>query len=779
MKAIGGIGVSVSIKEQYDVVVCGGGLAGFCAAVAAARQGMNTCIIQDRPVFGGNSSSEIRVTPHGAAQFHAYARETGIISELLAEERAANHEKVRENGWTNSVWDMTMYDMAMSTPNLAFHLNSTVTEVVMDGPRKISAVKVKIAGAETELTVQGKVFIDSTGDGVVADKAGCEWRWGTEGRDEFGEPHAPSRASKDTMGSSIHFRAKDMGRPVPFRAPEWAVKHEDPAYFYKQGRHFYDLVSGYWWIEIGVPWNTIYDNEQIRHELTRHTLGIWDWIKNRDPELKEKAANYALDWIGQVPGKRESRRIIGRYFMTEHDPANKTVFPDEIAYGGWFIDLHTAGGLLAPTAEPASAEGYSETSDYAIKSYCGPYGIPLRIMIPKDVDNLLTAGRNVSVSHAALGTVRVMATTALMGQAAGTAAAFALRNGIGVADVPDACMTEVQQRLLRDGCFLPNVRNEDPGDMARVAYAEASSAASVYGVGPESSDRTGGFRPFALEETAEPLTCRRGQWIAVGAEEIHALAVCLSNGTDSVQKVEAALVPVDHIWDYRAEPYPPLATATLDVPPGNKVWIEWPVMIGADDGLVPGTYARLDLMANPNVEWHMAGTILPGHVSAFEMGAGRMRRYRDGGTLSFRIDPPQPSYGASNVLSGVARPYDFTNVWRSDPARPLPQWIGLQWETPRRIGRVELAFPGHLFREYHGYPPFYRDPQCPKEYAVEAYANGEWRELVRVRDNFRQRRAHDFPNGVFASRLRVVVYATNGDPSAAVSEIRCYAPESR
>ncbi|WP_039838938.1 FAD-dependent oxidoreductase, partial [Paenibacillus sonchi] len=258
---------------------------------------------------------------HGAAQFHAYARETGIISELLIEERALNHEPILENGWTNSVWDMVLYNLAVSTPNLTLHLNSTVTEVHKDAERHISSVTVRVAGAETQIAIEGRVFIDCTGDGVVADLAGCEWRWGSEGREEFSEPHAPLAASGDTMGSSIHFKAKDMGRPVPFAAPDWAVRHEDPAFFYDQGRHFYDLAAGYWWIEIGIPWNTIYDNEHIRHELTRHALGIWDWIKNRDPLLKEKAANYALDWIGQVPGKRESRRVLGRYFMTEHDPA--------------------------------------------------------------------------------------------------------------------------------------------------------------------------------------------------------------------------------------------------------------------------------------------------------------------------------------------------------------------------------------------------------------------------------------------------------------------------
>ncbi|WP_208810753.1 FAD-dependent oxidoreductase [Paenibacillus jilunlii] len=760
-------------QEAYDVVVCGGGLAGVCAAVAAARQGASVCIIQDRPVLGGNSSSEIRVTPHGAAQFHAYARETGIISELLIEERALNHEPILENGWTNSVWDMVLYNMAVSTPNLTLHLNSTVTGVHKHAERHISSVTVRVAGAETQITAEGQVFIDCTGDGVVADLAGCEWRWGSEGREEFSEPHAPLAASGDTMGSSIHFKAKDMGRPVPFEAPDWAVRYEDPAFFYDQGRHFYDLAAGYWWIEIGIPWNTIYNNEQIRHELTRHVLGIWDWIKNRDPLLKEKAANYALDWIGQVPGKRESRRVLGRYFMTEHDPAGRTVFPDEIAFGGWFIDLHSTGGLLAPTAEPSAAEGYAETSEYAIKSYCGPYGIPLRILMAKDADNLLLAGRNVSVSHAALGTVRVMATTALLGQAAGTAASVALRRGREACSLEEADIREVQQILLREGCFLPNCRNEDPGDVARSARARAGSSARVHGVGPESRDYTGGFGGTRLPEK-EPLTHRRGQWIAVGTEEIRSLAVCLSNESGTEQTVEASLVPVDSIWDYGCGGKQPLARQRLAVPPGRMQWVAWEAGLTAAEGLRSGGYVRLELAANPQVEWHKGGTVIPGHTSAYEMAPSTMRRYGDGGTLSFRIDPPQACYEPSNVLTGIARPYDYTNLWRSDPAGPLPQRLELEWETEQCIGTVELAFPGQLFREYHRYPPFYRDPQCPRDYSIAAWTGGLWTTVASVTGNYQTRRRHPLSEAVKTDKLRVTVHATNGDPSACIAEIRCY-----
>ncbi|WP_409342224.1 FAD-dependent oxidoreductase [Paenibacillus sp. MBLB4367] len=757
-----------TVEEQYDIVVCGGGLAGFCAAVAAARQGAKVCLVQERPVFGGNSSSEIRVPPQGAASSHAYARETGIISELLIEERARNHEQpTGDNGWINSVWDLVQYDMAMATPNLTFHLNTSITQVRMRDEKTIDAVIGRVGHAETKLTLRAHTFIDCTGDGIVAALAGCEWRMGTEGRDEFGEPHAPETASDAVMGNSIHFKAKDMGHPVPFVAPEWAARYDDPDFFYKKGRWPGDTRSGYWWIELSVPWHTIYDNEKLRHELTRHVLGVWDWIKNGDSEFKEISANYALDWIGQVPGKRESRRIMGRYLMTEHDPLQKTVFADEIAYGGWFIDLHEPGGLLAPFSEMAAVEGGAGA--YMAKSYVGPYGIPLRILIAKDADNLMMAGRNVSVTHAALGTVRVMGTTAIMGQAAGTAAALAVRAGMPVKEVPERAVRDVQQTLLREGCFLPNVANEDPLDLARPAAAiRASSEALLSGSAPpqqanfEAASRGGG----ALDK-------RRGQWIAVGAERIDRLRLCLGNGSDAVQAVEARLYAVEHLWDYRVEPGEPLASAVLQVKPGMEQWVEWPV--GIDVSAQRGRYVRLDLLANPNVSWHAAGSIEPGHVSAFELGNGLMRRFGSGATMSFRIEPPQPCYGAQSIVSGITRPYRSPNLWRSDPAEPLPQWLELAWEEPVGIGRIELTFPGHLLRDYRAYPAFYRDPQCPKDVLAEAFVDGRWIEIGQLAGNYQRRRVMLLEKAVYSDRLRVTVLATNGDPSAAIYEIRCYA----
>ena len=818
-------------KETYDVVVCGGGLAGLCAAIRAARAGAKACLVHNRPVLGGNSSSEVGVTPHGAAAFHAYARETGIISELLIEERAQNHAEIYENGWTNSVWDMVMYDAAVAEPNLALHLNTDVVDVVMAGdagPRglheaaesaglklgyyhrpsrntsadaRIAEVIARVASAETELVLSGKIFIDCTGDALVADRAGCEWRMGSESRDEFGEPHAPAKASTDVMGNSIHFRCRDIGRPAPFRAPAWAVQHTDASFFYDQGRLPKEERGGFWWLEIGVPHHTIHDNETIRHELTRHALGVWDWMKNRDPIMRQRTQNYALEWIGQVPGKRESRRVIGEYFLTEHDVQKKTVFEDEVAFGGWFVDLHTPGGLLAGSSEPTSADGcYDTFADYAVMSYCGPYGIPLRSLIARDVKNLMMAGRNISATHAALGTARVMGTTALMGEAAGLAAAVACRDGVTPAETATGQrISEIRQRLLRGGCFLPSATNTDAADLARQATASASSSAPLTGAGPHTAGVHTGLKIWKDQPQYQhqQMTHRKGQMIAIGSTvdgggddggggRIDSLRVCLTNHTSEPQTIETELLAVDHIWDYRIESAKTLARGSVVVPPAQRGdgmhWATWRVQLDAKD-LPAGGYVRLDLLPNPNVAWHVAGCVVPGQLGVYQIGPDKMRRFGNGETLSFQVDPPQHAFGPEQALTGVTRPHRSTNLWRSDPAQPLPQWLGLTWDEPQTIDTIELTFPGHLLREYHAYGPNYADAQCPRRYTIEALEGDPgdndtgrqcWRQVAVCDGNHHRRRVHTLDEPVTARAVRVVVHETNGDPSAAIFEIRCY-----
>ena len=790
-------------SKHYDLVVCGGGLAGISAAVAAARLGARVALVHDRPVLGGNSSSEIRVTVHGAGQFHAYARETGIISELLIAERARNHEEITENGWTNSVWDLVIYELVQQTAGLDLYLNTTVTEVLFPGgvlgstaianaavhtrygyylrpacapARRIAGVRVKVANAETQLDLTGRMFADCTGDALVAHLAGCEWRMGSESRAEFDEPHAPAEASTDTMGSSLMFKARDTGRDAPFTPPDWAVRYDDEKFFYEGGRQPGKVHAGYWWIEIGVPWHTITDNEAIRHELTRHLLGVWDWIKNRDPRTMDRARTYALDWFGQVPGKRESRRVLGRAFVNEHAILERRVFPDEIAYGGWFLDLHTPGGLLAKTSEHSSAEEYDERSDYAIKSYCGPYGLPLGMLSAREVDNLLLAGRNVSATHAALGTVRVMATTALLGQAAGTAAALALRDGWELAAPAHGNIASVQQSLLRQGCFLPNVRNADAADLARDAVVTASSEAVCNGIAPDEAGPWAEVMPPTYytpkKSRPRPIEARTGLWIALATTRIEQLAVCLRNSTGTPRPLHVEVQAVDHLWDYRAQPGVPLATATLTVPPGEMVWVPWSCALA----VTPGKFIRLDLLAAPDLEWWVPQGVVPGHMAAYEIGGGRMRRFEFGVTPAFRVEPPQPCFPPANATNGIARPQAWTNLWRSAPAQPLPAWLELAWQKPVAVRTVELSFAGNLLREYHAYPPFYRDPQTVRSYRVLVEeVDGRWHPVIEVTDNFQRHRVHTLPAPVTTRCLRLEVTSTWGDPSAAIYEIRCYA----
>jgi hypothetical protein len=214
------------------------------------------------------------------------------------------------------------------------------------------------------------------------------------------------------------------------------------------------------------------------------------------------------------------------------------------------------------------------------------------------------------------------------------------------------------------------------------------------------------------------------------------------------------------------------AAAEIAVPPGEKQWVNFE--IPADTPLPQTGYVRLDLLPNARVVWHVAGAIEPGHVSAFEMAPGKMRRYSSGVTMAVRIDPPQACFSANNVISGQTRPHTSTNLWRSDPGQTMPQWLQLGWQDEQKISTVELTFAGHLLREYHAYAPFYRDPQCVRDYDIEIETDGAWHRILEIRGNYQRHRRHIMAAPVLARKLRVLMLATNGDASAAIYEIRTY-----
>jgi len=385
--------------------------------------------------------------------------------------------------------DLTLYDMCRSQENLELLLNTEVVAVEMEG-RQIRRVRADRRSTEETYTITAAVFVDCTGDGRMAAEAGARFRMGREGHDEFRESLAVPTPDGMKLGSSLLYQARRHDRSMPFVAPSWArrVTKEDMKLRFglKDPHCELGLEYGFWWLEWGGHLDTIRDNELIRDELMAILMGVWDYIKNSGHYAA--AANWALEWCGFLPGKRESRRFIGQHILTMQDIMEAPAFDDGIAYGGWWIDTHPPMGVDAPDEPPCQQHPVPRL-----------YEIPLRSCVSADVDNLMMAGRNISATHLAFASTRVMATCAVIGQGVGAAAVVAVRRGLAPAELaahPDA-LHDIRQLLLKDDAFLPGVLNEDPLDLARGARVSADSgdAAPVLSGQTRSVHGKGGVRP--------------------------------------------------------------------------------------------------------------------------------------------------------------------------------------------------------------------------------------------------------------------------------------------
>jgi hypothetical protein len=422
------------VEHDVDVCVIGGGMAGMCAAIAAARNGAKTILVHDRPVLGGNASSEVRMWICGAHGKHN--KETGLLEEIQL-------DNLRYNPSLNySIWDAILWAKAYFQPNLTLLLNASCNGAQMQENR-IAQIEAWQTTSQTVHRIRAKNFIDASGDSVLAALTPAQFRHGREAREEFDEEIQPLEADDKTMGNSLLIQLRRTDDEQPFTAPRWAYKFTTPEDFKYRMRG----VEGtnFWWIEVGGLQDTIKDAEAIRDELTRIVYGVWDYIKNYAPE-REKSRTWAVEWIGSLPGKRENRRYVGDHILTQNDIRAEGKFEDVVAFGGWPMDDHHPAGL------------YYEGTPTIFHEAPAIYGIPYRCLYSKNIENLFFAGRNISVTHAALSSTRVMATCALIGQAAGTAAALCREYSCAPRDLSTGDkLRALQNTLMDDDCWLPGV----------------------------------------------------------------------------------------------------------------------------------------------------------------------------------------------------------------------------------------------------------------------------------------------------------------------------------
>ena len=472
--------------EAFEVVVIGGGMTGICAAKACARMGVKTALVHARPVLGGNASSEIRVGICGATanNIKPDLEETGILQEILLENKHVN------DTYNFSIWDAVLFNSVKSEKNLTVFMNADMYDCdVQDG--RICGITCYQGTTEIHWHLTAKQFIDCTGNLTLGYMAGAEYTTGREDKAAYNEPHAQDVADQHRMGNTLFFQAVRRDHPVPFTPPidvyhftEEQLRfrpHGNSASIYSMGKdetgdifsnnakhvssgkalEKYCLEYGYWWIEVvGKEDDIISEYESIRDDVLKCVYGIWNHIKN---EGDHGAENYELVWVGMLPGMRESRRLKALYMLNENDIVANRIFEDQVAYGGWPMDMHI-GGLFNFDAPPSS-----------MFAFPGYYTIPLRSYISENVPNLMAGGRALGASKMAMSSARVIATCAVGGQAMGTAAAIAIKHDCDPAVVTHEHITEVQQQSLYDDCYLPGLKENDPANLARHAQISASS----------------------------------------------------------------------------------------------------------------------------------------------------------------------------------------------------------------------------------------------------------------------------------------------------------------
>ena len=388
-----------SEQGHFDFVVVGGGVAGMCAAIAAARLGSKVAIIQDRKVFGGNNSSEVRVGLGGRLNIGQYKSLGYLLNEFGPSRKG--------NARTADVYEDEKKSEAIAAEaNITAFTGYRVTDVIKSDEKTLAGVIATNVDNYQEILLTGNVFADCTGDAVLGVLAGAEWTMGREPKSQYNEPSAPDVHDDVTLGASIQWYSELREEPVPFPDIDWGLQINDET--------VQNTRRGQWYWEVGMRNDMIQEAERIRDYGMYVAYSNWSYLKNHSV-YKEEYANEDFAWLSYCAGKRESRRLKGDMVLTENDLRDFVIYPDGCVSTSWYIDDHEPDPENAKRfKEPWLSCGKLTPLDF--------YPIPFRCLYNKDITNMFMAGRDISVSHLALGTVRVMRTCAMEGEVVGMAA---------------------------------------------------------------------------------------------------------------------------------------------------------------------------------------------------------------------------------------------------------------------------------------------------------------------------------------------------------------------
>ncbi|MET2985600.1 FAD-dependent oxidoreductase [Aureibaculum conchae] len=666
---------------KTDLVVIGGGLAGVCTAVTAARDNLKVILVQDRPVLGGNASSEVRLWALGATSHmgnnNRWSREGGLINEILLDNLKRNKEG------NPLIFDTVLLEKVYQEENITLLLNTSVYETQKIDDRNIKGVKAFCSQNSTTYLLKAPFFCDASGDGIVAFQSGASFRMGAEPPEEFDEGFSPNIEDYgNLLGHSLYFYTKDLGKPVSYTAPSFAIN--DAAELpriknYQLGDHGCKL----WWVEYGGRLDTIHQSEDIKFELWKVIYGIWDYVKNsgKYPE----AENLTLEWVGTIPGKRESRRFEGDFMLTQKDIVEQRDYYDRVAFGGWAMDLHPADGV------------YSKHNSCTQWHSKGVYSIPFRCYYSKDIKNLFLAGRIISASHVAFGSSRVMLTCAHGGQAVGKAVALCLQNNYSPRQLASKENIEQLQLVLnKDGQSIPRLTLADDKDLVGQAKLIATSELKLNNIKPSDvwktlDTNTAQLLPFEANKTYKIS-------VSVKAEKDTTLTIALKGSSTNKHftpdiDIQASKFELDKgIQDI---------TFTLE------------------EGFSKDCYTYLCFMKNEDVQVQLSEELYPGIITVKQKvnkavsNFGRQDPPNDvgidafdfwtpdrkpaGQNIAMQIEPPIDKFNLENINNLEQRPTSngYVNAWVSNLNDKSPNVV-CRWKKTQKIKQVKLFFDANF-----------------------------------------------------------------------------------